>query len=293
MIVAILVCMIEDAKLMPKLVDGRVTLSIVKVSLYHVHNVYEIVGALYRRRYLTNWYYQGFRSFVYFFHKGLSSVSLTGSSYIHTKPVMVHPKGVELSLHIFLLNLLDPSLDVSTLGAEWSTFAVLAGTFVLSFWSPFTTVLPYKETRYPCIMLHLQPLAGNRNTVQGLGSRIVPVRLASLWSLLMLSIPTAGERAVGSSSGPWGYAKPLRTWMQLCRQMVTEYEAVAALWSLWKDTADSLDNNVCVRGVGKGRHCHMNSGFKLAVGWLFEYWYFGLYQRRFHRRALPEYCLSR
>lgn len=50
MVVAILGCMIEDAKLMPKLVNSRVTLSIVRVSLDHAHGVFEIVGALYGRR---------------------------------------------------------------------------------------------------------------------------------------------------------------------------------------------------------------------------------------------------
>lgn len=77
---------------------------------------------------------------------------------------------------------------------------------------------------------------------QGLSSRILPVRLASLWSLLLLSIPA--KESTCSSTGGEAAGSRLRSWMLFCRQAVIECKAVAALWTLWEDTATLLDPEV-------------------------------------------------
>ncbi|CAM9140199.1 unnamed protein product [Ascophyllum nodosum] len=76
--------------------------------------------------------------------------------------------------------------------------------------------------------------------VQGLRSRFVPVRLVSLWSLLMLSIPTTETRP--SSSSDHRSRSELRMWMLMCRQAVVQCKAVSALWTLWEDMKASLDS---------------------------------------------------
>ena len=99
----------------------------------------------------------------------------------------------------------------------------------------------------------------------GLGSRIVAVRLISLWSLLLLGIPGSGassgvnraaaasaaasvsatttrssSAAAGDSHNTVGL--PLRMWMLFCREAVVECKAVSALWALWAGgTAASLE----------------------------------------------------
>lgn len=87
---------------------------------------------------------------------------------------------------------------------------------------------------------------------QGLASRIIPVRLASLWSLLLLGIPGSGTRsgvgrnaaaASSSSTADRDHAGglPLRMWMLFCREAVVECKAVSALCALWEGgTAASL-----------------------------------------------------
>ena len=87
---------------------------------------------------------------------------------------------------------------------------------------------------------------------QGLASRIVPVRLASLWSLLLLGIPGSGTRSAVSrssaaASSPTAADRdhtgglPLRMWMLFCREAVVECKAVSALCALWEGgTAASL-----------------------------------------------------
>lgn len=89
---------------------------------------------------------------------------------------------------------------------------------------------------------------------QGLASRIVPVRLASLWSLLLLGIPGSGTRSgagVGRNSAAASSPAttdrdhtgglPLRMWMLFCREAVVECKAVSALCALWEGgTAASL-----------------------------------------------------
>lgn len=83
---------------------------------------------------------------------------------------------------------------------------------------------------------------------QGLASRIIPVRLTSLWSLLLLGIPGAGKRSGVSRKDPSSTADrnhtgglPLRMWMLFCREAVVECNAVSALRELWEGgTAESL-----------------------------------------------------
>lgn len=88
---------------------------------------------------------------------------------------------------------------------------------------------------------------------QGLASRIVPVRLASLWSLLLLGIPGSGtksgvSRISAAAASPSTTADkdhtgglPLRMWMLFCREAVVECKAVSALCGLWEGgTAASL-----------------------------------------------------
>lgn len=88
---------------------------------------------------------------------------------------------------------------------------------------------------------------------QGLTSRIAPVRLASLWSLLLLGIPGSSTRsglsrnsAAASSSTTVADKDhtgglPLRMWMLFCREAVVECKAVSALCELWEGgTAASL-----------------------------------------------------
>lgn len=100
----------------------------------------------------------------------------------------------------------------------------------------------------------------------GLGSRIVPVRLTSVWSLLLLGIPGSGINsgvsrnttaaaataadaaavaATSSSAAGDRYhtgGLPLRMWMLFCREAVVECKAVSALWELWAGgTAASLE----------------------------------------------------
>lgn len=86
---------------------------------------------------------------------------------------------------------------------------------------------------------------------QGLDSRIVAVRLASLWSLLLLGIPGSGKNDDTTTAAPASAGKDhagggtqVRMWMLFCREAVVECKAVSALWTLWESTAATLEAGV-------------------------------------------------
>ncbi|CAM9842704.1 unnamed protein product, partial [Ectocarpus sp. 8 AP-2014] len=85
-------------------------------------------------------------------------------------------------------------------------------------------------------------------TQQGLDSRIVAVRLASLWSLLLLGIPGSGKNDDTTTAAPASAGKDhagggtqVRMWMLFCREAVVECKAVSALWTLWESTAATVE----------------------------------------------------
>lgn len=76
-----------------------------------------------------------------------------------------------------------------------------------------------------------------------MGSRVPAVRLVSLWCLLLLGIPVTPADSSPTRTEQVRGGR-VRSWMQFCRQAVIECKAVSVLWSLWEDTAPTLDVEV-------------------------------------------------